>query len=163
MALFGTTRDVLMFKGVATELVHDVITQQIGYYKVILNDTVPNVYGEALTKNYIGPVLLNCLIERGDYTVDNSDFGPDVRREVVFRFLKDDLIAANVVPEVGDIVMYNELYYESDNVNENQLIMGKDPDYSYSAGLQNFGGSFSIIVKAHMTSPERLGIQQFRL
>jgi len=61
-----------MFKGVATELVHDVITQQIGYYKVMLNDTVPNVYGESLTKNYIGPVLLNCLIERGDYTVDNK-------------------------------------------------------------------------------------------
>ena len=152
-----------MFKGVATELVHDVITQQIGYYKVMLNDTVPNVYGESLTKNYIGPVLLNCLIERGDYTVDNSDFGPDVRREVTFRFLKDDLIAANVVPEVGDIVMYNELYYESDNVNENQLIMGKDPDYSYSPGLQNFGSSFSIIVKAHMTTPERLGIEKFRL
>ena len=163
MALFGTTRDVTMFKGVATELVHDVITQQIGYYKVMLNDTVPNVYGESLTKNYIGPVLLNCLIERGDYTVDNSDFGPDVRREVTFRFLKDDLIAANVVPEVGDIVMYNELYYESDNVNENQLIMGKDPDYSYSPGLQNFGSSFSIIVKAHMTTPERLGIEKFRL
>jgi len=67
------------------------------------------------------------------------------------------------VPEVGDIVMYNELYYESDNVNENQLIMGKDPDYSYSPGLQNFGSSFSIIVKAHMTTPERLGIEKFRL
>lgn len=163
MALFGTTRDVTMFKGVATELVHDVITQQIGYYKVILPNTQPNVYGEALVKDYIGPVLLNCLIERGDFTTNNSDFGPDSRREVVFRFLKDDLITANVVPEVGDIVMYNELYYETDNWNENQLILGKDPDYSYSDGLQNFGGSFSIILNAHLTSPERLGIQKFRL
>jgi hypothetical protein len=163
MALFGTTRDVRMFKGVATELVHDVITQQIGYYKVILPNTPPNVYGEALVKDYIGPVLLNCLIERGDFTTNNSDFGPDPRREVVFRFLKDDLITANVVPEVGDIIMYNELFYETDNWNENQLILGKDPDYTYSDGLQNFGGSFSIILNAHLTSPERLGIQKFRL
>lgn len=163
MALFGTTRDVTMFKGVATELVHDVITQQIGYYKVVLPETPPNVYGEALVKQYMGPVLFNCLIERGDFTIDNSDFGPDTRREVTFRFLKDDLINANVVPEIGDIVMYNELYYETDNWNENQLILGKDPDYTYSQGLQNFGGSFSIILKTHLTSPERLGIQQFRL
>lgn len=163
MALFGTIRDVTMFKGVATELVHDVITQQIGYYKVLLPNTTPNVYGEALVKEYIGPVLLNCLIERGDYSTNNSDFGPDTRREVGFRFLKDDLIAANVVPEIGDIVMYNELYYETDNVNENQLILGKDPDYTYSEGLQNFGGSFSIILSTHLTSPERLGIEKFRL
>ena len=73
MALFGTIRDVRMFKGVATELVHDVITQQIGYYKVILPNTPPNVYGEALVKDYIGPVLLNCLIERGDFHNDLRD------------------------------------------------------------------------------------------
>lgn len=163
MALFGSIRDVTMFKGVATELVHDVITQQIGYYKVVLPETPPNVYGEALVKQYIGPVLLNCLIVRGDYTTNNGDFGPDIRREVTFRFLKDDLITANVVPEIGDVIMYNELYYETDSWNENQLILGKDPDYSYSPGLQNFGGSFSIELLTHLTSPERLGIQQFRL
>ena len=163
MALFGTVRDVQMFKGVATEVVHNVITQQIGYYKVILPTTAPNVYGEALVKQYIGPVLFNCLIERGDFTTENSDFGPDTRREATFRFLKDDLITANVVPEVGDVLMYYELYYEVDNTNENQLILGKDPNYSYSQGLENFGNSFSIILNTHLTSPERLGIQQFRL
>jgi hypothetical protein len=59
--------------------------------------------------------------------------------------------------------MYNELYYETDNINENQLILGKDPDYSYSQGLENFGSSFSIILKTHLTSPERLGIEKLRL
>ena len=163
MALFGSTRDVLMFTGVAKEVVNNVVTQQVGYYKVYLPDTTPNVYGESLVKQYIGPVLLNCLIVRGDYTTNNSDFGPDTRREVTFRFLKDTMIEANVVPEVGDVIMYNELYYETDNVNENQQILGKDPDYSYSEGLNQFGGSFSLILSTHLTSPERLGIQKFRL
>lgn len=152
-----------MFTGVAKEVVNNVVTQQIGYYKVYLPDTTPNVYGEALVKQYIGPVLLNCLIVRGDYTINNGDFGPDTRREVAFRFLKDSLIEANVVPEIGDVIMYNELYYETDNWNENQLILGKDSDYSYSDGLENFGGSFSVILNTHLTSPERLGIQKFRL
>ena len=152
-----------MFTGVAKELVDDVITQQVGYYKVVLPNTVPNVYGEALVKDYIGPILINCLIVRGDFNTISEDFGPDARREVTFRFLKNSLIDANVVPEVGDIIMYNESYYETDNVNENQLVLGKDPNYTYSSGLENFGNSFSIILNAHLTSPERLGITKFRL
>jgi hypothetical protein len=92
-----------------------------------------------------------------------DSFGPDSRREVQFRFLKVDLEAANVVPETGDIVMYNELYYEIDNTNENQYFLGKDPAYAYSEGLGNFGASISIICFGHLTSPERLGITQQRL
>lgn len=163
MALFGTVRDAIMQIGVAQELVNNVVTQQIGYYKVILPATQPNVYGEALVKDYIGPVLLNCLIVRGDFTVSTDNFGPDTKRIVDFRFLRVDLEAANVVPEVGDIVMYNELYYEVDNTNENQLFLGKDPQYVYSEGLGQFGASISIILNTHITTPERLGITQQRL
>lgn len=163
MALFGTVRDAGMQIGVAHEFVNNVATQQIGYYKVVLPDTQPNVYGEALVKSYIGPVLLNCLIVRGDFTTVIDSFGPDSRREAGFRFLKVDLEAANVVPETGDIVMYNELYYEVDNTNENQLFLGKDPAYAYSEGLNYFGQSFSIILNTHLTTPERLGITQQRL
>jgi hypothetical protein len=163
MALFGSSRDVIMFKGVATEFVHDVITQQIGYYKIILPDTPSNVYGEGLVKEYVGPVLIDCLIVRGDFNTRNGDFGPDTLRTVDFRFLTDDLVFANVVPEVGDVVMYNESYYEVDNVNQNQFILGKDPQYAYSEGLQFFGSSFSIILNTHLTEPERLGILAQRL
>lgn len=163
MALFGTVRDAGMQIGVAQEFVNNVVTQQIGYYKVVLPDAPPNVYGEALVKSYIGPVLINCLIVRGDFNTVIDSYGPDVRREVGFRFLKVDLRAANVVPETGDILMYNELYYEVDNTNENQLFLGKDPSYAYSEGLGNFGASISIICYAHLTSPERLGITIQRL
>lgn len=163
MALFGSVRDAVMQIGVAAEFVNNVVTQQIGYYKVVLPDTQPNIYGEAFVKQYIGPVLINCLIVRGDFSTVTDSFGPDSRREVDFRFLKQDLEFANVVPETGDIIMYNELYYEVDNTNENQLFLGKDPAYTYSDGLQNFGASFSIILNTHMTSPERLGITQQRL
>lgn len=103
------------------------------------------------------------MIVRGDFTTVTDSFGPDTRRGVDFRFLKVNLEAANVVPETGDVIMYNESYYEVDNVNENQYFLGKDPSYTYSSGLQNFGASFSIICNTHMTSPERLGIQKERL
>jgi len=160
MAIFGSLRDINVFKGITKEFVENVASQQIGYYKVMLSDTPPNVYGEAMDKQYIGPVLLWTLIERGDFTFEDwNDQSTDNQRDVTFRFFKDHLINANVVPEVGDVIMYNELYFEVDNVNENQLILGKDNNYAYSDGLNNFGSSFSIILKTHYTSPDRLGIQ----
>jgi hypothetical protein len=163
MALFGSNRDIKTFKGISRELLENVISQQCGYYKIVLSDTPKNIYGESSQKFYVGPVLLTCLIERGDFSFDQGDFGPDSNRSVTFRFLKDHLVDANVVPEVGDVVMYDEQYYAVDNVNENQLIVGKDPDYTYSDGLENFGSSYAIILNCHFTSPDALGITKQRL
>ena len=163
MALFGSSRDVSTFKGIAKELLENVISQQVGYYKYMLNDTTVNVYGEGMNRYYIGPILINCLIERGDFSTVTKEQVIDVARPATFRFLKDHLQDANVVPEIGDVIMYNELYYEVDNVNQNQLILGKDPNYAYSDGLNEFGSSFSIIVTTHYTSGDKLGINQQRL
>lgn len=164
MAIFGSSRDVSTFKGIARELLENVISQQVGYYKYMLGDTEKNVYGEATARYYIGPVLINCLIERGEFNAARKEsLGPDVNRDATFRFLKDHLVDANIVPEIGDVIMYNELYYEVDNVNQNQLVLGKDPDYAYSDGLNAFGSSFSIILTTHYTSGDKLGINQQRL
>jgi hypothetical protein len=163
MAIFGSLRDISTFKGITRELVENVVSQQIGYYKYQLNDTTINVYGEGVARYYIGPVLINCLIERGDYSSVLKDQIVDIDRAVTFRFFRDHLVDANIVPEIGDVLMYNESYYAVDNVNENQLILGKDNDYSYSDGLQNFGTSYSIILTTHYTSADRIGIKQERL
>jgi hypothetical protein len=163
MALFGGLRDIHLFKTMNRELLEDIISQQIGYYKIKLSDTPVNMYGEAVNKYYIGPVLLNCLIERGDFASNRIDYSIDVNRTSVFRFFKDHLKDADVVPEIGDIVMFNEHYFEVDNVNENQLIVGKDNDYAYSEGLQSFGNSLSIILETHYVSPDKLGINLNRL
>jgi len=163
MAIFGSLRDISTFKGITRELVENVVSQQIGYYKYQLNDTTVNVYGEGIARYYIGPVLINCLIERGDFNTTLKDQVLDIDRTATFRFFRDHLIDANIVCEVGDILMYNESYYAVDNVNENQLILGKDNDYSYSSGLENFGTSYSIILTTHYTSADRIGIKQERL
>jgi hypothetical protein len=163
MALFGTRRDIGTFTGISRELLENVVSQTCGYYKVSLTDTEVNVYGEGQEKYFIGPVLINCLIERGDFVFKKEDFGVDVDRPITFRFMKYHLIQANVVPEVGDAILYNESFYQVDGANENQYIVGKDNDYSYQDGLENFGDSYSIIVTTHLTSPDILGIKQNRL
>lgn len=162
-ALFGSQRDILFFKGIAREVIENIVSTSIGYYKIMLSDTPTNVYGEAMNKYYIGPVLINCLIERSDTTSTQTDISLDLNRVFKFRFLKDHLVEANVFPEIGDIIMWNENYFEVDNVVENQLIWGKDNDYAYQQGLENFGSSFSIILEAHYTSQDKLGIVKSRL
>ena len=123
--LFGSNRDFDLLVGINRELLKDIIEQEIGYYTLSLNDTQANIYGEALEKIYLDPVKLNCLITRGDQVVDVDEFGPDLGREASFAFIRQDLVDANTVPEVGDIVMWHEDYYEVDTVRENQLFLRK--------------------------------------
>jgi hypothetical protein len=163
MALFGSLKDISTFNGISRELLENVVSQAIGYYKYRLDDSTVNIYGEGVNKYFIGPVLINCLIERGDFTVDKNEISLEVKRDVSFRFLKYHLVQANVIPEIGDVVMYNEGYYHVDNVNENQLILGRDNDFAYENGLENFGSSYSIVLTTHLSSQEALGIDKNRL
>ena len=163
MAMFGRQRDVQLFNSVNQELIHDIIEQLVGYYKVVLTQTPSNVYGEQQNKTYMGPVLLPCLLVRGGTTSETDNFGPDTFRELEVRLWRDDCISANVVPEIGDIVLWNNLYYEVDNVNENQLIVGKDPSYPYNDDVVEFGDSLSFILTCHLQRPEISGIEQQQL
>lgn len=164
-AMFGRSRDIDMFSNINNELLGQVIEQKVGYYQVVLDETPSNLYGENENKTFRGPVLLNCLLERGNIESSNDDFGVDTTRTLTVRFFKPHLIKANVVPNIGDIILWNEDYYEIDNVNENQLVVGKDPDYHYSEenGVPDSGTSLSIILTCHYTRPERIGLREDRL
>ena len=178
MSLYGENRDVSLFRHLNRELINNIIEQKVGYYKIALDKSLPNMYGESTKKIYNDPVLLNCLIDRGDTAPKTDDFGMDITRDMKFRFLRDDLAGIdlstelgadgvgftyNIVPEVGDVILWNNDYYEVNNANENQLIVGKDPSYSYSSNTDSYGSSWSIIVECFYIRPEKLGITQQRL
>lgn len=169
MALFGQSRDVSMIRLLNRELMGNIISEQCVYYKYVLSKTNTNMYGEAAGgKNFAAPVLLNCLIERGEQEHPTSDLGVDLKRGVIFRFLKDDLVDATLVPEIGDIIMFQEGYFEVDTAIENQLFVGKDPNYPYdinpiNPGLEEFGYNVSIICKTHEVPADRLNIIKARL
>jgi len=179
MSLFGTARDASLVRHIGRELVNNIIEQQVGYYKINLAKTTTNMYGESNgSKIYYDPVLINCIIERTPPTWVTDSFGPDVKQDLTVRFLRDDLagidlsielpeggkgFAYGVVPEVGDIMVWQNNYYEVDGTIENQLFVGKDPSYSYSSDNDNFGSSISIIVNSHYTRVEKLGIEKDRL
>jgi len=160
--LFGSNRDFSLLTGVSRELLQDIIEQEIGYYKLSLNETKSNIYGEATDKVYKNPVKLNCLITRGDQVINPDEFGPDLSREASFAFIRKDLEDSNIVPEVGDIVLWHEDYYEVDTVRENQLFIGRDSSYNIAEYGSQFGSSVSIIVDCHLTRAEKTGIIKAR-
>ena len=166
MAMFGRQRDVSLFRHVNRELINNIITQQVGYYKYKIPQTNTNIYGEGSKKYFTDPVLINCLITRGDQewmdAAIGSEFGPDESRTVGFNFLRDDLVDANITSEVGDVIMYNEGYYEVDSIVSNQLFVGKNPNYAYSEGLDDFGYNVSIICQTHYIPADKLGITKER-
>ena len=156
--LFGSNRDFDLLVNINRELLKDIVEQEILYHKLSLEDTDVNLYGEALQKSFWNAVKLNCLITRGDQVITTDDFGPDLSREASFAFIRKDLEDVQVVPEVGDILMWHEDYYEVDTVRENQLFVGRDKTYNLSQYGSRFGSSLSIIVDCHQTRRERTGI-----
>ena len=170
MALYGGARDISLFQKVNRELMGNIITQQCVYYKLRLNETKVNMYGEtAGARYYKEPVIFNALIERGDQEYPDDDIlGVNFNRSLDFKFFREDLVDADVVPEVGDIIMYYEGYYEVDSTVGNQYFVGKDPRYPYNTnplnpGLENFGANLSIICKTHYTPADKVQITKERI
>tara|TARA_B100000575_G_C22904473_1_gene525582 strand:+ start:151 stop:636 length:486 start_codon:yes stop_codon:yes gene_type:complete len=155
--IFGSNRDFNLLVNINRELLKDIIEQEVLIYKLSLSDTDTNIYGEALQKTFLEPVKLNCLITRGDQVIDIDEFGPDLGREASFALLKQDLEDINLVPEVGDILMWHEDYYEVDTVRENQLFYGRDNKYNVER-TAGFGASISLILDTHLTRADRVGI-----
>jgi len=157
--IFGSNNDFKLFNRINREFLGNIVEQEVLYYKFSLEETSANIYGESAEKKYWTPVKLYCLITRGDQVITTDNFGPDLNREASFAFLRQDLVDTTVVPEVGDIVMWHEDYYEVDIVRENQLFLGKDNSYNLTDYGSQFGASVSIIVDTHMTRRERTGIE----
>ena len=162
MALFGKSRDISLFHNLNKELINDLIQTEIAYYKFALEQTTVNVYGEAPGKNYYEPMKIACLIDKQDQSWSSDNFGSDVNQIINFRFLKEELRNINLIPEVGDLLLFKNNFYEVDSRIENQFILGRDPNYALSTETTDFGDSFSILVNTHISRVEKLNLIPLR-
>jgi hypothetical protein len=190
MALFGQARDISMFRYVNRELMGNIISQQAAFYKLRLNQTNFNMYGEAAEQKYYdGPILLYTLIDLPDQEFPTDDLGVSFSWKPTFKFLRDDLLdklkdfnedtiyGANLVPQPGDIILYETAYYEVTSTNAAQYFVGKDPDYPnnpqpsnpagatyplpsplWNPGLDEFGYNVSIICQTTYIPADKVGI-----
>ena len=139
MARFTLSRDIKFFEGISRELVDAVIETAVVLYKLVIEDSKTNLYGESLNKTYYQGVETTAVIEREQSTSDYEGFGADKNQSVEFRFNRFTLEDTGFYPEVGDIIFHNEGYFEIDNVREDQLVGGQ------------VDNKFSIICSTFMT------------
>ena len=166
--MFGSSRDVSLIRHLNRELLGNIITQQAAFYKYKLQETKVNLYGEASgVKYYDGPFLFNCLITRVDPEYPITDLGIEFQQNVTFAFFRDDIVDANVVPEVGDIILYEDSYYGVQTTISNQYFVGKNPDYPNNTnplnpGLEEFGSNLSIICSTYYIPADKVAISPYK-
>ena len=148
MPKFVLGRDVDFFKSIARELVDDVIQNTIVLFKINMNETKVNIYGEALNKTWYPGVEVFALINKEPETARYEGFGLDTDQNITFKLDRWMLEEKGIYPEVGDIIHWNEGYFEIDNTNEVQMVGGQ----SYN--------NFSVVCETFMVSKSNLNIEE---
>jgi len=125
---YFSARDLKVINSFNGELMGDIIQTEVTIYKIAVDATKTNVYGEAEQQSggltFFPGVEITALIDRADITTEYSEFGPDRKQDVVFKFRENMLKEVNLFPQVGDIILFNERYHEIDNVIQEQLLGG---------------------------------------
>ena len=165
MALFGSGRDANLIRSVNRELINKYIDTEVGFYKLNLEATKTNIYDESDDKVYYSVMKINSIILRESRTQQADDFGIDYTRPVTFGFVRDDLKDKNIIIEEGDILEWDNEFYEIDTVGSSQYWGGKNPstDLGFTEGdVNEHGYSVAVKVTAHVTRRNRLNIQEVR-
>jgi hypothetical protein len=156
MPRFFNAKDLDFIRTISEEVVDYVVEQAIVLFKVSVGETKTNLYGESLGKVWHAPATLMCIVDREPTNVVYEGFGADKSQAVEFRFnrqrlrtetipkLRDingTLIPAGAIqneqfgyPEIGDVILFDNAYYEIDNVRQSQLIGGSPEIYDKESG-----------------------------
>ena len=165
MPLFGSVKDARLISSLTRELFHSYISNEVEVFKLALNNTEINLYNESDNKIYFQPIRLFCNINKEDQSMNDNDTGMDITQTVTFSFLRDDLIDANVVLSEGDIIKFDQKYWEIDNSYSNQYFMGRNND-THLITTENrdrgFGKNISVIVSTHLTRVSQLNLVNTR-
>ena len=121
---FVPQKEINFIDSVNEELIDNIVGQAVDIYKISVDDTEENMYGESLTKYYDRGFRVNCLIMFNEPEMLQDDFGADLNTTVEMYFHRTTLVEAGFFPEVGDIVDWNNYYFEINSVTEPQLIAG---------------------------------------
>jgi len=147
---FIPQKEIKVIDSMNEELIDEIVGQSVDIYKINVEKTDENLYGESTTKYYDVGFRVNCLLLFNEPEVTQEDFGADLRGDIEMYFQRENLSSGslNFFPEIGDIVDWNEQYWEINSVVEPQLIAGH-PKYKHA-----------INAKAHRSRLSSLQIEE---
>ena len=160
MGMFASKRDARFMASINKEVVNQIIDTEIEFYKLVVEESDSNLYGESDKKSFYQSILIPAMINKQGKTANQDDYGHTYTRTLEFGLLRDTLVKSGFYPEVGDIAFWDNEYYELDNVDENQYVGGKNP-FTWPNG-DSHGYSVSVICEAHVTRQTPQNITDIR-
>lgn len=152
MPRFVTQRDFEFMQHITRELIDETMDVAVVLYKIALDTVKVNIYGESSEKPRYTPVKVNAIVKYDKNVAVKSDgFGSTQSQQVLFRFARRMLQDINTYPEIGDIIGYNNHYYEIHNITETQLIAGKP------------GFTTALICESHLTRRTSIDIEEMQI
>ena len=130
---FVPQKEVDMIDAVNEELIDEIIGQTVDIYKIEVDNTDVNLYGESSTKYYNVGFRVNCMINYNEPETVYQEAGADVNSSIDMFFQRNNLASGslNFFPEASDICDWNNNYWEINGVTEPQLI-GGNPNFSHA-------------------------------
>jgi hypothetical protein len=161
MARFGGKRDINIFRSVNREILHDIIETFVDILSLNSNITNVNMYGESKNKTYNAPVRIPSYIDDQPPEADTTEFGKSTLQTVIFHFIRDDLKKLQLVITEGDLINWNNKYYEIDHIIQNSYFMDRNPETNKSVD-SNFGWNYDITLETHLSARNKVQFIQTR-
>lgn len=151
MPLFIRGRDFRLFQHFNQEIIDYVIDARVIVRKVDVINTETNIYGESDSgKMYTNPIVLPALIAHDEQSTETEEFGPTILQNVTIAFQRERIRIKNFYPENGDLIEWNDSFFEIGEVVENELL-----------GSQYYW-NHSIICRTAMVSRDKLNLEDVR-
>lgn len=160
MALFGGIRDARFLASINAEIINAIVDTEIEFFKLNVEQSKSNIYGESERKSYYDSILIPCIITKDEKSNNMDDYGHTYSRTGKFAISRDLLEKIGLYPQPGDIILWDNEYFEIDGVDANQYFTGKNPE-TWPNGSSH-GYSVSIVCDAHVTAQTPQGIKDIR-
>ena len=183
MPRFFNAKDLDFIKTISEEIVDYVVEQAIVLFKVSVGETKTNLYGESLGKVWRAPSTIMGIVDRQPQNILYEGFGADKTQTVEFRFniqrLRDTsfripkvrdingtLVPTEAIqnttvgyPEIGDVILFDDSYYEVGHITANALIGGSPEIYDQeNSTFEEARGT--LICQAHMVRRSQVQIDE---
>lgn len=128
-------KQLALFRSVSQQLLQHWMNVQILYFKMNIQDTKVNIYGQTIgPKQFYKGMRIPGIIQHNPTQFQFME--AFVTNTTNFKFLKSTLQKFNLFPQMGDYIVWDDSTWQIGNVTSQQLI-GNDIDTQWSYVCQS--------------------------
>lgn len=138
---YMTPKTAHFFESVSKELIYKVKGQSVYFHPFTehsggSSDKYEKIYGENTKKSYGEAIEVPCEVGINPKVYDTfEETYQELRTDIQCFILRETLKDIDFVPNIGDIVVFQRMYFEVFNVDDSPMHMGI-PEYKYAFNIE---------------------------